>query len=353
MTATSALSSSAEASPLVPPRRWSGYPALLAVPVAVAAFVLFAWTQGATPQMLMETLVRGVLGNPTFAEQTLVRAVPLVLASLAVVVPARAGMVNVGGEGQLVLGAVAATGVGVGVGAAVPGPLTWLLCVLAGALAGAAWSAMCGALRVWARAPEAVTTVLANFIAVDLMLFLLYQPWRDPDGSGQPQSRPLEPQAMLPMIPGTRFNLALVVAAVLVGLTWWSLKRTGWGFHLRITGGNPEAARRAGLPIARLSGSAMAFGGALAGVGGALNLLAVEGQLRPDITTGFGFVAFLAAFLAVGRVLRATLLAVLFAGIVVAGNPLQLLAGLDGSAVYVLLGSLCLGMAALSSRRPA
>lgn len=276
---------------------------------------------------------------------------PLILAALAVVIPARAGLVNVGGEGQLLLGAVAATGIGVAVGAASPGPVSWILCVAAGALAGALWGAMCGALKVWFRAPEPVTTVLANFIAISIMLYLLYQPWRDPDGTGQPQSRPLDSSAMLPLFPGTRVSVAILVVVGIAAAVWWLLARTNWGFGLRVTGGNPEAARRAGLPTARLSISAIACGGALAGIGGALNLIGLEGQLRPDITTGFGFVAFLAAFLARGSVAKATLLALLFSAIVVASNPLQLRAGLDGSAVYVLLGCLCLGMAALSRRR--
>lgn len=332
-------------------RRSVRYPVLLAVPGALAAFILFAWTQGATPADLWQTLTQGVLQNSTFFQQTLVRAVPLVLAALAVVIPARAGLVNVGGEGQLILGAVAATGVGVAAGAAVPGPLSWLICVLAGAAAGALWGALCGALRVWFRAPEAVTTVLANFIAISLMLYLLYQPWRDPEGTGQPQSRPLDSSAMLPLIPGTRVSVAIIAVLVVAAGIWWLLARTNWGFRLRVSGGNPEAARRAGLPTGRLSISAIALGGALAGIGGALNLIGLEGQLRPDITIGFGFVAFLAAFLARGNAIKATLLALLFSAIVVAGNPLQLRAGLDGSAVYVLLGCLCLGMAALSHRR--
>ncbi len=325
----------------------------IAVPAAVLLFIIFAWTQGATPGDLWLTLTQGVFGNSTFIQQTLVRSVPLVLAALAVVIPARAGLVNVGGEGQLVFGAVAATGIGVAVGGLVPGPLVWAACILAGAVAGGLWAAMCGALRVWFKAPEPVTTVLANFIAISVMLYLLYQPWRDPQGTGQPQSRPLDSTALLPMIPGSRVSVAIFAVVMLVVLTWWLLSRTTWGFLLRVTGGNPEAARRSGLPAGRLSIGAIAAGGALAGIGGALNLIGLEGQLRPDITGGLGFVAFLAAFLARGSVLKATVLAVLFAAIVAAGNPLQLRAGLDGSAVYVLLGCLCLAMAVISHRRKA
>lgn len=327
------------------------HPALLVVPGALAVFILFSWAQGATPADLWDALVQGILQNPTYFQQTLVRAVPLILAALAVIVPARAGLVNVGGEGQLILGAVAATGIGVAVGATVGGPFAWLVCLTAGAAAGGLWGAICGALRVWFRAPEPVTTVLANFIAISIMLYLLYQPWRDPEGTGQPQSRPLADSVMLPFIPGTRVSVAILAVVALTVATWWLLTRTTWGFRLRVNGGNHEAARRAGLPTARLSISAIALGGALAGLGGALNLIGMEGQLRPDVTIGFGFIAFLAAFLARGNPIKATFLALLFSAIAVASNPLQLRAGLDGSVTYVLLGCLCLGMAALSRRR--
>lgn len=325
---------------------------VLAVLAALALFIVVALLQGATLDGLIRAFTVGVTG-PNFLSQTLTRSIPLVLAALGVAIPARAGLVNVGAEGQLVAGAVAATGIGLLVGSAFPGPLSWLICCLAGAVAGALIALLCAALKALVGAPEAVTTLLLNFIVIDVMLFLLYQPWRDPNGSGQPQSRPLTETSLLPSIPGTRISIAvLVVVTVAIGI-WWLASRTGWGFTLRVVGGNPDAARRSGLSIGRTWCLAMALGGALAGLGGALTLIGVEGQLRPAILTNFGFIAFLAAFVARGNIIGATVAGVVFAGLMVAGNPLQLQAGLDGSAVFVLLGLACLFLTTITRRKGA
>ena len=107
-------------------------------------------------------------------------------------------------------------------------------------------------LRATLAANESVTTLLLNFIANDIMLYLIYQPWKDPNGSGQPQSKPLDHQAVLPKILGSQLNIGVIIAAVVAVGVWFLLQRTGWGFALRVVGGNPEAARRSGLPVKSL-----------------------------------------------------------------------------------------------------
>jgi simple sugar transport system permease protein len=210
------------------------------------------------------------------------------------------------------------------------------MCV-AGAAAGAAWGGLSGLLRVWLSASEAVTSLLLNFVANDVMLYLIYQSWKDPNGSGQPQSRPLVAKSELPLIGASQVGLGVVVAVLAVLLCWWLMQRTGWGFALRAVGGNSEAARRAGLPVRRLLLSSMLVGGAFAGLGGALNMAGVEFQLRPDITATYGYIGFLAAFLGGARPLWAALAAFVFAAVQLSSNTLQILDGLDGAMVDVLL----------------
>ncbi|MDQ2728435.1 MAG: ABC transporter permease [Actinomycetota bacterium] len=270
-------------------------------------------------------------------QETLLRAVPIALAALAVAVPARAGLVNVGGEGQLILGAVGATGVGIAVGGSVPGPFTWVLMAAVGAAAGALWAGVAGFLRVTVGANEAVTTLLLNFVANDIMLYLIYQPWKDPRGSGQPESRQLAHAAQLPRLFGSQLSVAVIVTGVAAVAIWWLLRHTSWGFALRVVGGNPEAGRRAGLPVRRLLVSSMLVGGALAGLGGMLNLAGLELRLRPGITLSFGYVAFLASFLGRHQPPKVVLAALLFGAIAVSGGGLQLTYGLDGAIVDVLL----------------
>jgi len=304
----------------------------------LAVFGLIVALRGFNPVNVVETMVRSTLLEPGALQQAALRAVPLVLAALAVSVPARAGLVNVGGEGQLIMGAVAATGIGVAVGAALPGPLSWLVMGVAAMAAGGIWAGIPGVLRTLLGANEAVTTLLMNFVANDIMLFLIYQSWKDPKSSGQPQSRPLDPDAQLPLLFGSQLNLAVPVAVMVAAGVWFLLRRTGWGFALRIVGGNQEAGRRGGLPVKSLMVSSMVVGGALAGLGGMLNLAGLEFQLRPDITLTFGYVAFLASWLGRHDPVKVVAAAVLFALIAVSGNGIQLTYGINGSIVDILLG---------------
>lgn len=305
--------------------------------ISLVIFGVLVASKGADPISVYHTIVSSTLLNGDALQQVALRAVPIGLAALAVAVPARAGLINVGGEGQLIMGAVAATGVGVAVGPHVPGVLAWILTCAAGALAGGSWALIAGGLRTWLGASEAVTTLLLNFIANDIMLYLIYQAWKDPHGSGQPQSSPLVQTARLPKIFSSQLNIGVLIALAFVALTWFLLQRTGWGFQLRVVGGNSEAARRSGLKVSYLLLSSMAVGGALAGLGGALNLDGVETQLRPDITVTFGYVAFLASFLGRHRPIKVVGAAILFSAIALSGNGLQITDGLDGTIVDVLL----------------
>jgi len=308
-----------------------GYAASLAI------FGVLVAVKGAEPISVYHTIISSTLLNGDAVAQTALRAIPIGLAALAVAVPARAGLINVGGEGQLIMGAVAATGIGVAIGAQVPGALSWAAMCIGGALAGALWAAVSGVLRTWLGASEAVTTLLLNFIANDVMLYLIYQAWKDPNGSGQPQSRPLAHVAQLPQLFDSQLNIGVLIALVVVAVTWFLLQRTGWGFQLRVVGGNTEAARRAGLRVNSLLLSSMAVGGALAGLGGALNLAGVETQLRPDITLTFGYVAFLASFLGRHQPVKVVGAALLFSAVALSGNGLQITDGLDGTIVDILL----------------
>ena len=321
------------------------YAASLAVFAAVVA------VKGGSPLGVFRTMVQFSITQPGAFDQVLLRSVPIVLAALAVAIPARAGLVNVGGEGQLIVGSVAAVGVGLAVGGSVPGPFSLLAMALAGAAAGALWAGLAGVLRTRLNANEAVTTLLLNFVANDILLFLIYQPWKDPNGSGQPQSRHLAASAQLPHLFGGQLELGVVLMAAVAVLVWWLLKRTGWGFALRIVGGNREAGRRFGLPVERLLVSAMLAGGALAGLGGMLNIAGVELQLRPGTTAGFGYIAFLASFLGRHDPWKVALAALLFSAVNVSSNGLQLTSGLDGNVVNILMALIVVGPLVLAKGR--
>jgi simple sugar transport system permease protein len=206
-------------------------------------------------------------------------------------------------------------------------------------------------LKVGLRANEAVTTLLMNFIANDILLYLLYQPWKDPAGTGQPESRPLSSSQSLPNVFGSTLNLSVVVALVVAVGVYLALKRTGWGFALRVVGGNQEAARRAGLPVNRLLISSMMVGGGLAGLGGMLYLAGTQLQLLPGGTATFGYTAFLASFLGRNQPVKVVLASVVFAAIAISAPGLQLTYGLDGNVIDILLALAVAAPLALSATR--
>ena len=320
---------------------------VLAAPVI---FGVFAAAKGADP-FAMYADVGQKLGEPTSIQNVVVRASVLLLAALAVTVPARAGLLNVGGEGQIVIGAVAAGGVGLATDQHLPGGLVLLLMLLAGMLAGAAWAGIAGGLRLAANANEAITTLLLNFIAIDIMLALISGPWKDRTsaGAGQLASRALADGAQLPRLVFTMpsqngfptpvfVSLGTLIALLALGGLWWLLGRTAWGFQLRVVGGNAEAARRAGMRVPALLLSAMLVGGALAGLAGMIHVAGTEFKLRQEMTTGFGYVGFLASWLAAHKPLRVALAALLLAAIVIgSGLRLQYTWGLPNASVNILM----------------
>ena len=281
------------------PARFDG--ALRAAVGLAGALVVFGAlmaAKGANPLIAYADMVRSTFTDLTSLGDVVIRATPLILAALAVTVPARAGLVNVGGEGQLLLGGVAAIGVSLAVGGALPGGVTLLVMAVAAAAAGAAWAAIAAGLRHGVGINEAVTTLLLNYLALDVQRFLVFDRWKDPNGSGQPATRPLPIDERLPVIGTSRVHGGIVVALLAVAVIWFVLNRTRFGFRLQILGGNPEAARRAGMRTGLLLTAAMALGGALAGLGGFTQLAGAEFSLRQGFVANFGYVAFLASWLA-------------------------------------------------------
>lgn len=327
------------------PRTGSGAPAsavalrwLVALLGALVVFSAFVAAGGSNPLTVLGSVWDTTLTQSGQLQQILVRATPLVLTALAVVVPARAGLVNVGGEGQLVVGAVAAAGVARAVDTTAAGGVTIALMAVAAVAAGAAWAGVAALLRVLVGVNEAVTTLLLNYLALYLMLSLILGPWRDPTALGQSTSRGLADAAKLPYFAGSKVHVGLAVALVAVVLVWFLLAKTRPGFAFGVVGGNPEAARRAGLPVMPLVLTALLLGGALAGLAGFVHFAGAEYKLRPTFGATIGYVGFLASWLSRHRPLRVVLAAVALATIAVAGNSLQIASGLPAATVNILMG---------------
>ena len=263
--------------------------------------------------------------------------IPLVLTALATAVPTRVGLVNVGGEGQLYVGALTATGVAL----FFPTGHIWLMLTvmaLAGCAGGGLWAAIAAALRHWRGVNEVISTLLANYIAILLVDVFVFGPWKNPQGLGYPYTTPFEVPAIFPAIAGTRFHWGFVAPVVAFAVCYVILSRTLWGFKMRAVGGNPEAARRRGIAVDRYVISAMIGGGALAGLAGMVEVSGIHHDLRPGISNNLGYLGLLASWLAGHNPLIIVAACFLIAVFLVAGDVLQLTVGLPSAAGLVLIG---------------
>jgi simple sugar transport system permease protein len=323
--------------------------AILGALLAFSAVIVF---RGADPLVVFADMWVSTFARPRSIAEIFIMMGPIALAALAVVIPARAGMSNVGGEGQVIVGAIFAGGIALATDQVLPGGVVLILMFLGGMVGGAAWAAIAGVLRLVFQVNEAVSTLLLNFIALDLLLFLIYQPWRE-SSSGQPTSRQLAQDARLPELTGTGVNVGIIIALLATLVVAFVLAYTRWGFMLAVVGGNAEAARRAGLRVPLLILSALLVGGALAGLAGMIQFAGTEQTLRPGFAAQIGYIGFLASWLARHRPLPVIIASFVFAALAVAGDSLQLDAQLPAATINILTAFILIAVLGFTQKRGA
>jgi simple sugar transport system permease protein len=316
----------------------------LALTIAVVVYAAFLVAKGASPTDVFSAMWESAFGDADSFGETLLRTSPLLLGALAVALPARAGLFNIGGQGQMLMGGVGATAAGQALGDGTPMWFTLTVMGLAGAVGGLAWAALPALLKVTMRANETITSLLLNYVAAIILSWLVFGPWKDPSSLGQAYSEELVGAQRLPILWGSRVNAGILVAPIAALVVFVILRWSRWGFRLQVFGGNPDAAFRAGFSVRLLAVSALTAGGALAGLAGFVELAGIEGRLRPDIMPGYGYIAFLAAWLARHHPLRAVVSAFVLAAIAVGGNGLKISAGLSGAAVNILMALVLLAV---------
>lgn len=352
--ATDATGATADAAPSGPTRLRRALPVVVrwvgALAVALIVFSVLIAIKGANPVTTLSDMLTTTFQRQRSVEQILIQMAPLVLGALAVAVPARAGLTNVGGEGQIIIGAVAACGTFLFLGDTAPGGLILVAMVVASMVAGALWAGLAAVLRLASGVNEAISTLLLNFVALDVLLFLIYQPWRE-NPVGQPSTRELVDTAKLPVLAGTKVHVGIVIAVVMVVVVHYVLNRTRWGFKISVAGGNSEAARRSGLRVPGLILSALMIGGALAGLAGMIHFAGVEYKLRPGFGNQLGYVSFLACWLARHQPFPILASAFVFATLSVARNSLQLDAALPAASINVLTALILIAVLGFTASR--
>jgi len=331
--------------------------AIAAVPVAsvflalvVAALIILASsviTTGsidwALPFVAYGALLQGAFGSESAILATILQATPLVLGGLAVGIGFKAGLFNIGGYGQFLLGATAAAGVGAALATA-PAPIAITAALGAGMLAGAAWGWIPGALKAWSGAHEVVTTIMLNSIAAALIGFLILGPLLAP-GFSFGRTGDLGNSA-LPIILGDNIHLGVLLAVAAVPAVWWLLYRSTLGFEIRSVGANPSAARYAGMRPRFLIMLTMSLSGLLFGIAGSTEILGVSHFIIPSYGTSIGFDAIAVALLGRSHPFGIAASALLFGALRAGAGLMQVLAEIPVEIVDVIQAIILLFLAA-------
>ncbi|WP_324716292.1 ABC transporter permease [Carboxydochorda subterranea] len=286
-------------------------------------------------------LWEGALGSPYAVSESLITATPYILAGLAVALGFRAGLFNIGVEGQLFAGALASVWVGYAV-RGMPAAVHLPLALLAGAGAGAVWAAIPGYLKARTGAHEVVNTIMMNYVAFRLSDWLLNGPMKRPGPGGSPGFVPVSPEvlpsAYLPQLfaPPIRFHVGFFLALAIAAVVWWLLWRTPLGFELRSVGVNPSAARTAGISVERSYVVAMTISGALAGLAGANQVLGVDHWLGQGFSPGYGFDSIALALLGGSHPVGVILASLLFGTLRSGATRMQSVAGIPIDIITIL-----------------
>lgn len=266
---------------------------LTAVLLAGIIGSIILWLSDANPWEAYTALFRGAFGSEVAIGRTLEKATPLILGGLAVAFAFKAGLFNIGGQGQLLMGAIIAGYVGFAV-TGLPFIIHMPLALLIGSLTGAIFASIAGALRTYTGAHEVITTIMLNFVAINITDYLADGPWKD---TGIVARTPAIADSAAIPVWGT-LPAGFFIAAIVALATWYLLFRTTLGYEIRTVGLNANAAHYAGIKVARTIILTMAISGFLAGMGGSIETLGVVGRYQPGFNTGLGFDGITIALLA-------------------------------------------------------
>ncbi len=310
-----------------------------AIIVGLAIFSVFLLCLGKSPVDFLSLMYKGGFGSSFSLENSLTRASPLLLTALCVALPARLGLVVIGGEGAVVLGGVAAAAVGVPM-LGLPYVLVIGAMGIAGMAAGGVWIGIVGALRHYRGVNETIASLLMAYVGIALMNHFVEGPLRDPASLNKPSTYPIGKDYMIGNIPGMDVHWGLVAGIVACIASWVLIEKTTWGFAARISGGNVRAAQIQGLAVGPLIVGFTALAGAFAGLAGMIEVGAVQGDANASLAAGYGYTGILVAFLARHNPLAIMPVALLLGGIDAAGGLVQRRMGLPDATVLVLEGML-------------
>jgi len=315
----------------------------LVLALITIAFIFFGY--GVDPIEIYRKIFVGSFGSYYGFSETIVKAIPLILAGVGLSVAFKARLWNIGAEGQLLMGAIGATWIAV-FHPEIPSILVLPTMFTVGFLLGAVWGLLTGFLKAKFGAEPAITTLMMNYVAQNLLAYLVFGPWKGPAEWGFPCTTKFSSSAQLPYFLDTRIHYpTLLIGLTLAVILYLAIKKTKFGYELRVIGENPEAAKYAGMSYFKIAVLAMSISGGLAGIAGVGEVAGIQHRLRIGISPGYGYTAIIVAWLSRLNPLLVVPVSLLFGGILVGGDAIQL-AGLPFATVDLFNGLILLFLVA-------
>lgn len=331
-----------------PSTRWTLLLSLISILVALILLAVVFSLYGISPIKAYQSIFTGTLTDWTGFSAVLQRTIPLLLIGVGLVMAFRTLFFNIGAEGQLLIGATAAAGVGLFV--PMPDPLRLPAMILVGFLAGAAWAFIPALLKLRLQINEVITTLMLNYVAINLVNYLINGPWKGKTAYGYAYTDPLPDAAWMPTLPGTNLHWGtLIIAVVFAVVTWLILGRTTEGFRMRILGESSSVARYLGMNTLKTTLLVMLISGGAAGLAGVGELTGIHHKLLDplQLSLGYGYTAIIVAWLARGNPLGVLITAPFFGLIFAAGDvmkvtlqmPFQIVDVFNGILLFLLIAT--------------
>ncbi|HSV31758.1 MAG TPA: ABC transporter permease [Atribacteraceae bacterium] len=310
---------------------------LLSLVLALLFGAVFLRALGVSPWEAYSEMFRASMGDFFGVTETIGKATPIMIAGVGVLLAFKMSVWNIGAAGQAFIGALAATTAVRYFFVDNRFVMFWIMLALVVVTAGS-WSAIAGYLKARWNVNEIITTLMLNYIALQILYYFVYGPWRDPASLGFPMTAPFPLAARLPFLGETRIHIGLILAVILAIVFWYVFRSTRWGYEIRVMGQSPRTARFAGMNYGKNVVLVMFLSGAIAGIAGMGEIAGLAGRLQPGFTADYGYTAIIVAWLARLNPLAIPLVSFLIGALQVGGETLQIVMRLPLASTLVLQG---------------
>lgn len=309
---------------------------MMGICLALITGGVFLYFTGYSPVVVYKTMVDGALGSTYGINETIVKTIPLLLATLGICIAFKMKLWNIGAEGQIYVGGIAASWIALSLGH-LPSFVLIPMMVVAGFIGGALWGCIPGIARAFWGTNETITTLMMNYLGIFWVEYLVFGPWKDPKGFNFPITPEFSENAFLPTFGNTRVHVGIIMALCGAIIIYVLMNKTLWGYEIRVAGENSEAAKYAGMNVTRNIIMTLAISGGIAGIAGMTEVTGIIHRLQPNFSPGYGYSAIIIAWLSRLNPIGAIFVSFLFGGLLVGGYAVQT-SGLPASTALMLQG---------------